>query len=260
MKFQNFLHSVLSSSGVGSSSVQPPASTTFGFPLSPAPELFSSAAPALAPSLAPGFKFTPLRPLEIPEPCFDPPSLTGAAALGEKLSSSLPTVASKPILSYFKRAKALRVKNSVKWTDKLFSGSMEAAKLSCTVKNFKATVPPAKNVVEPPAKKRTETLVKPGLFSKGFLNLPPIVSAPPASPREVNKVEEVGPSSPPSGCFDSFSQPRNDIVVWEEDDDYWDGLPLDWAMEGDFGEKAMAIRDAMEEDYQRIKMIARQKS
>jgi hypothetical protein len=47
-------------------------------------------------------------------------------------------------------------------------------------------------------------------------------------------------------------------VVWEEEKyDYWDGLPLDWAMDGDFGEEAMAIRDAMEEEFQ---LIARHKS
>jgi hypothetical protein len=29
--------------------------------------------------------------------------------------------------------------------------------------------------------------------------------------------------------------------VWEEEgDDYWDGLSLDWAMDGEFGEEAMA--------------------
>jgi hypothetical protein len=29
-------------------------------------------------------------------------------------------------------------------------------------------------------------------------------------------------------------------VVWEEEeDDYWNGLPLDWAMDGDFGEEAI---------------------
>jgi hypothetical protein len=49
-------------------------------------------------------------------------------------------------------------------------------------------------------------------------------------------------------------------VVWEEEDDYWDGLPLDWAMDGDFGEEAMAIQDAMEEEFQRDLMIVRQKS
>jgi len=68
----------------------------------------------------------------------------------------------------------------------------------------------------------------------------------------------VGPSSPPSGCINGFSQSQNwpvgfdhngEIVVWEEEDDYWDGLPLDWEMDGDFGEEAMAIRDAMEEEF-----------
>lgn len=172
-------HSVLSSSGVWYSSVQPPASSTFGFPLSLAPDLCFSAAPA--PSLAPGFSFTPLRPLEFPQSCFDPPSLAGAAVLGEKLCSSLPVVASKLFLSYFRRAKALRVKYSVKWTDELVSNSMEAAKMSCTVKIFTVAAPPAKKVVELPTTKRTETPVKPGLFRKGFFNLPPIVSVPSAS-------------------------------------------------------------------------------
>jgi len=49
-------------------------------------------------------------------------------------------------------------------------------------------------------------------------------------------------------------------VVWEEDEDYWDGLPLDWALDGSFEEEALVIRDAMEEDFLREKMIARQKS
>jgi hypothetical protein len=48
-------------------------------------------------------------------------------------------------------------------------------------------------------------------------------------------------------------------VVWVEEDDYWDGLPLDWALDGTFGEKAMAIWDAMEEDFHWDKMIACQK-
>jgi hypothetical protein len=51
------------------------------------------------------------------------------------------------------------------------------------------------------------------------------------------------------------------MVVWEEEeDDFWDGSPLDWALEGAFGEEALAIRDAMEEEFQLEKMIARQKS
>jgi hypothetical protein len=54
--------------------------------------------------------------------------------------------------------------------------------------------------------------------------------------------------------------PREFFEVWEEEDDYWEGLPLDWAMEGAFGEEALAIRDVMKEDFQWEKMIARQKS
>jgi len=94
-------------------------------------------------------------------------------------------------------------------------------------------------------------------------------------PWEVKDVGVAGPSSPPSGCIiprpvegNGFSQSQNwpvgfdhnvEIVVWEEEDDYWEGLPLDWALEGAFGEEALAIRDAMEEDFQRKKMIACQK-
>jgi hypothetical protein len=48
-------------------------------------------------------------------------------------------------------------------------------------------------------------------------------------------------------------------VVWEEEDDYWDGLPLDWVMDGVFGEEVIAIRDAVEEEFQRDLMIARHK-
>jgi hypothetical protein len=150
----------------------------------------------------------------------------------------------------------------------LFSDSRVAAKMTvgCTVNTV--VEPPVKKVAETPVKKKTEP-PKQGLFRKGFLNLPQIVSIPPASPREVNTVALVGPSSPPSGCINGFSQSRNwpvgfdhdwEIVVWEEEDDYWDGLPLDWALDGDFGEEAMAIRDDMELEYQRDKMIARQKS
>jgi hypothetical protein len=100
--------------------------------------------------------------------------------------------------------------------------------------------------------------MKQGLFRKGFLNLPPIVLVPPASPREVNNAGVAGPSSPPSGCINGFSQSQNwhvgfdhnrKIVVWEEEDDYWDGLPLDWALDGAFVEEAMAIRDAMKEEF-----------
>jgi hypothetical protein len=97
-----------------------------------------------------------------------------------------------------------------------------------------------------------------------------------SSPRKIVDGGIVRHSSPPRGCSSSspvegkgFSQSRNwpigfslnrEIVVWEDDVDFWDVLPLDWVSEGAFGEEALAIRDAMEEEFQRDKMISRQKS
>jgi hypothetical protein len=49
-------------------------------------------------------------------------------------------------------------------------------------------------------------------------------------------------------------------VVWEEDVDLWDLLPLDWASDGAFVEEVLTIRDVMEEEFQRDKMISHQKS
>jgi len=40
------------------------------------------------------------------------------------------------------------------------------------------------------------------------------------------------------------------------DVDFWDGLPLDWALDDAFGEEALAIRHAIEKEFQRDKMIA----
>jgi hypothetical protein len=140
------------------------------------------------------------------------------AELGEKLRSPLPVVVSKPFQCYYRRAKELREAHSVKWNDVLFFYSLVAAKMTvgCTVKKItgaepptkKVAEPPAKKVAEPPAKKKTKP-PKQGLFRKGFLNLPTIISVPPASPWEVNTVRVAGPSSPPSGCINGFSQSRN---------------------------------------------------
>jgi hypothetical protein len=49
-------------------------------------------------------------------------------------------------------------------------------------------------------------------------------------------------------------------MVWDEDDDLWDGMPLDWAVDGVHGEEFLAIRDAMEEEFYQDKMITRQKT
>jgi hypothetical protein len=201
---------------------------------------------------------------------FVPRLLSGASVLGEKIRSSPPLLHIHHFQHYYRRARELRVGHSVKWNDGLLSDSLEASKLSMGLVLNKVTG------AVPLAKKKTKPPVKQGLFMKGFLNLPPIVSVPPASSWEVNDIVVVGPSSPPKGCIippfvegNGFSQSRNwpvgfdhngEIVDWEEEDDYWDGLPLDWASDGAFGEEAMAIWDAMGEDFQRDKMFARQKS
>jgi len=228
---------------------------------------------------APPFVFPPLSATEISSPAAlaAPPALTGllcgaelsvstipslswASELGKKIRSSpSPLLQSHPFQHYYRRARELRVGRSMLWNDGFLSDSLEASKLSVGPALYKDTGG------EFHVKKKTESPAKQSLFRKGFLNLPLIVSVPPVLPREVMDVGVVGPSSPPSGCIiprsvegNGFSQSRNwpvgfdhnkEIVVWEEEDDYWDGLPLDWALEGAFGEEALAIRDAMEEDF-----------
>jgi hypothetical protein len=83
----------------------------------------------------------------------------------------------------------------VKWNDGLLSDSLEASKLFAGLVLNKVTG------AELPMKKKTEPPVKYGLFRKGFLNLPLIVSVPPASPWEVNDIAVVRPSCPPKCCI-----------------------------------------------------------
>jgi len=178
----------------------------------------------------------------------------------------------QPFKHYLRRAREIRAGQTVVWNDGLLSDSLVASKLSAEPIPFKV-----KGGECHAKKKKNQPPAIQGLFRKGFLNLPPIVSVPPVLTREVMDVGEVGPSSPPRGCIfpcsvegNGFSQSQSwpigfdhngEMVVWEEEeDDFWDGSPLDWALEGAFGEEALAIRDAMEEEFQREKMIARQKS
>jgi hypothetical protein len=50
------------------------------------------------------------------------------------------------------------------------------------------------------------------------------------------------------------------LFFWEKDGDFWNGLPLDWSLDGVQGEESLAILDAMEDEFHRDKMIARQKT
>jgi hypothetical protein len=155
----------------------------------------------------------------------------------------------------------------VKWNDGLFSEA-EASKTSVSfvIKE---------SVAESPVKKVAEPRVK-DFLRKGFLNPRPPVLAPPVSPWEVKDVGVVGPPPSPCCCIvpssvdgNGFSQSQEwpvgfyhnwEIMVWDEDDDLWDGMPLDWAVDGVHGEEFLAIRNAMEEEFYRDKMIARQKT
>jgi len=178
-------------------------------------------------------------------------------------------VVSKPFPCYYKRVKVLREGQSVKWNEELFFDSLEVAKMTvgCSVKKVTAAEPLVKKAAEPPMKQGLE---------KGFLNPCPKVPVNPTSPQKVTEVGMVGPSSPPRGCLTPYSSEGNglslsrnrlvsfdhngEIVAWEEDDEFWDGLPLDWALDGAFEEEALAIRDVMEEEFLREKMLACQKS
>jgi hypothetical protein len=127
-------------------------------------------------------------------------------------------------------------------------------------------VPPFKNSVGS---------AKKGFLRKGFLNPRPATIAPTVS-HEAKDVGMIGLHSPSRGRIipssvegNGFSQSQDwpvgydlngKLVVWEKDDDFWDGLPLDWSSDGVQGEESLAILDAMEDEFHRDKMIARQKT
>lgn len=117
--------------------------------------------------------------------------------------------------------------------------------------------------------------VKKGFLRKGFLNPRPAAIAPTVS-HEAKDVGMIGLHSPlgcriiPSsveGNGVSKSQEwlvgfdlNGESVVWEKDDDFWHGLLLNWLLDGVQGEESLAILDAMEDEFHRDKIIARQKT
>jgi hypothetical protein len=125
---------------------------------------------------------------------YTPPTLSGAAELGERIRFSLPVLQLlKPFQRYYRRARELREGHSVKWNDVLLVDSLEASKKA------EDTIP------EPPVKNFAVS-VKQGFLTKGFINPRPTVLAPPASHREVKDVRVVGPSSPPSCIIPSSNE------------------------------------------------------
>jgi len=127
-------------------------------------------------------------------------------------------------------------------------------------------VPPLKNSVGS---------AKKCFLRKGLLNPHPAAIASTAS-HEAKDVGMIGLHSPLGGRIilssvegNGFSQSQDwpvgydlngELVVWEKDGDFWDGLPLDWSLDGVQGEESLAILDAMEDEFHRDKMIARQKT
>jgi hypothetical protein len=99
--------------------------------------------------------------LQIPKPFSAPPSLAGAAILGEKLHSSLPVVVSKPFQCYYRRANKLREGHSVKWNDVLLFDSLEAVKMSIGYVDKRVTgaEPPAEKAAKPLAMEKSVTPV-----------------------------------------------------------------------------------------------------
>jgi hypothetical protein len=190
------------------------------------------------------------------------------AELGEKIRSSLPALQStKPFQRYYLKARDLRAGHSVKWNEGLLADSMATSKTPiCSATREVATVPPVKN---------SAGSAKKGFLRKGFLNPRPAAIAPTAS-REAKDVGMLGLQSPPgcriipssiegNGCSQSQEWPvgfdlNGELDVWEKEDDFWDGLPLDWTLDGVHGEESLAILDVMEDEFHRDKMIACQKT
>jgi hypothetical protein len=119
---------------------QEPTSKPFGFPPSSTPESLLPVALAASPSSFPlpsrssaatlAAQVVPQSsPVGSSQPCFAPPSSSGAAELGEKLRSPLPVLQStKPFQSYYRRAKELSKEHSVKWNEVLLADSLVASK------------------------------------------------------------------------------------------------------------------------------------
>jgi hypothetical protein len=184
------------------------------------------------------------------------------AELGEKICSSLPAIQStKPFQSYYRKARDLREGHSMKWNEGLLANSLATSKTPiCSTK-----------------KKVAESVgsVKKGFLRKEFLNPHPAAIAPTMS-HEAKDVGMIGLHSPlgcriiPSsvegnGVSQSQEWPvgfdlNGELVVWEKDDDFWDGLLLDWLLDRVQGEESLAILDAMEDEFHRDKIIARQKT
>jgi len=49
-------------------------------------------------------------------------------------------------------------------------------------------------------------------------------------------------------------------VVWEQDEEFWDGVPLDWEMDDGLEVESLAILDAITEDIYQDQLVAHKKT
>jgi len=209
--------------------------------------------------------------------------ITGAAEMGERIRSSLPVLQpSKPFQRFYRKARDFR-EGQVKWNDGLLADSMEASKKTGGLCNKASVAEPNSKVdsIAPPLKssagmtsneKKVVSNGKKSFLRKGFLYRRPTVSAPSTSlslpfelalsltseDKEVGVVRDNGITKFqqwPVG-FDHFDE----AMMWEQDEEFWDGVPLVWEMDDGLDVESLVILDAIIEDFYRDHLVARKKT
>jgi hypothetical protein len=113
---------------------------------------------------------------------------------------------------------------------------------------------------------------KKGFLRKGFLNRRPPVLAPSTNSslpselalsstledKEVGIVRDSGISKYQQWPV-GFDQ-SEEAVVWEQDEESWDGVPMVWEMDDGLDVESLAIHDAISEDFFRDSLVARKKT
>jgi len=219
-------------------------------------------------------------------PCcsgFVHPPLTGAAEMGERIRSSLPVLQPfKPFQRYYRKARDFR-EGQVKWNDGLLADSMEASKKTGGFCNKASVVEPysKEDSAAPPLKSSADTTSnekkvvsngKKGFLRKGFLNRRPSVLAPSTNS---SLPSELALSSTPEdkevgivrdSSITKYQQwpvgfdQSEEAVVWEQDEESWDGVPMVWEMDDGLDVESLAIHDAISEDFFRDRLVARKKT
>jgi hypothetical protein len=170
----------------------------------------------------------------------------------------------------------------VKWNDGLLADSMEASKKTGSFCNKTSIVEPysKEDSAAPPLKSSADTTSnekkvvsngKKGFLRKGFLNRRLSVLAPftnsslpfelalSSTPedKEVGIVRDSGITKYQQWPV-GFDQ-SEEAVVWEQDEESWDGVPMVWEMDDGLDVESLAIHDAISEDFFRGRLVARKK-